>query len=93
MQEDGKSALSPQERFPDFWIGNQLLSRSLHAVSLVGYENPTGRWEDVVYLFKNSWGPQWGSSGYGRITAPYLATNLYAALVPDWQVSPPEEAP
>ena len=33
MRRDGNSALSSQERFPDFRIGNQFLSRSLHAVS------------------------------------------------------------
>lgn len=44
---------------------------SNHAVTLVGYRSdPNG--ENQRFLFKNSWGHDWGSGGYGWITADYL---------------------
>lgn len=58
-----------------------------HAVTIVGYECPNGRLEDSVFVFKNSYGPQWGQAGYGRATWRYLAKNLREAYVLD--VSPP----
>jgi hypothetical protein len=47
-----------------------------HAVTIVGYENKTGSIADTIFVFKNSWGPKWGSGGYGRVTYNYLANNL-----------------
>jgi hypothetical protein len=52
-----------------------------HAVTLVGYECPDGRVESLVFLFRNSWGVQWGAGGYGRATAAYLRDNLVCAVV------------
>jgi hypothetical protein len=52
-----------------------------HAVTIVGYECPTGRMEDCVFLFKNSWGVQWGQGGYGRVTYEYLSKHLYEAVL------------
>ncbi|WP_309400165.1 C1 family peptidase [Cerasicoccus maritimus] len=57
---------------------------SMHAVTLVGYRsNDDG--ENLRFVFKNSWGPLWGSGGYGWITADYLKEHLSTAYVLDPQ--------
>lgn len=62
-----------------------------HAVTIVGYECETGRPEDAVFVFKNSYGPRWGQGGYGRATHGYLARHLLGAYVLD--VRTPAGAP
>jgi hypothetical protein len=52
-----------------------------HAVTLVGYENPTGKIEDTVFLFKNSWGVHWGASGFGRVSYRYFVENFAYAII------------
>ena len=52
-----------------------------HAVTLVGYKCSTGRIEDAVFTFKNSWGPQWGQGGYGMVTYGYLSHYLDEAIL------------
>ncbi len=52
-----------------------------HAVTFVGYENPSGRPEDTVFVFKNSYGETWGQAGYGRATWRYLSHNLIEGYV------------
>lgn len=52
-----------------------------HSVTVVGYKCPTGRIEDAVFLFKNSWGVQWGQGGYGTVTYSYLNNHLYDAIL------------
>ena len=52
-----------------------------HAVTIVGYRCKTGRIEDAVFVFKNSWGPHWGQAGYGTASYGYLAKNLGSAVV------------
>ncbi|MDP0501957.1 MAG: C1 family peptidase [Verrucomicrobiota bacterium JB022] len=47
-----------------------------HAVALVGYQNETGKLEDTVFIFRNSWGRHWGVNGFGFISWSYLADNL-----------------
>jgi len=54
----------------------------MHAVTLVGYRTDPGG-ENLRFVFKNSWGPQWGAGGYGWITADYLRRHLIAAYVLD----------
>lgn len=54
----------------------------MHAVTLVGYRSDPGG-ENQRFVFKNSWGPQWGAGGYGWITAEYLKQHLQAAYVLD----------
>lgn len=38
-----------------------------HAVLIVGYDD-----EQKVFMFKNSWGPQWGEQGYGFVTFDHV---------------------
>ena len=45
----------------DYMIGG-------HAVLLVGYDDATGR-----FKFRNSWGPSWGTGGYGTIPYGYIS--------------------
>jgi hypothetical protein len=52
-----------------------------HAVTLVGYRCPSGRIEDTVFIFKNSWGANWGANGYGFATYDYLARHLHTAIL------------
>lgn len=52
-----------------------------HAVTLVGYKSSTGRLEDAVFIFKNSWGVDWGQGGYGTATYEYLNNYLNDAVV------------
>ncbi len=52
-----------------------------HAVTLVGYTTETGRIEDAVFIFKNSWGVNWGANGYGFATHAYLVKHLQDAIV------------
>jgi C1A family cysteine protease len=69
--------LSAQQPVPD----------SGHAVTIVGYRCPSGHLEDTVFLFKNSWGPQWGQGGYGTVTFGYLNKNLGEAVLLEVQPS------
>ncbi len=61
------------------------IAASGHAVTLVGYKSPTGRIEDAVFIFKNSWGVGWGQGGYGMVTYGYLSNYLYEAVLLDVQ--------
>ena len=56
-------------------------ANSGHAVTLVGYKSGTGRLEDTVFIFKNSWGVEWGQGGYGTVTYEYLNNYLNDAVV------------
>jgi hypothetical protein len=56
------------------------LEKAGHAVLLVSYRNKTGKLEDMEFLFKNSYGVQWGDRGYGVVTYKYLLNNLHDAL-------------
>lgn len=52
-----------------------------HAVTIVGYRCPTGKLEDTKFIFRNSWGPQWGAGGYGFFSYEYLLKNLWSSYV------------
>ncbi|MCH6257789.1 C1 family peptidase [Puniceicoccaceae bacterium K14] len=52
-----------------------------HAVTLVGYRCETGRLEDTSFIFRNSWGRDWGAGGYGVIRYEYLEKYLNSALL------------
>lgn len=68
------------------FLDHQMTSmRYGHAVTVVGYRCKTGRIEDAVFTFKNSWGPRWGQAGYGTASYAYLANNLHSAVVVEVQ--------
>ncbi len=50
-----------------------------HAVTLVGYTSD-GTPESLQFIFRNSYGPQWGLGGYGLMTGSYLQKNLISAF-------------
>jgi hypothetical protein len=52
-----------------------------HAVTLVGYTSKSGRLEDTVFTFKNSWGTRWGIDGYGSATYEFLSNHLHSAVL------------
>lgn len=54
-----------------------------HAVTVVGYTCESGRSDGIRFIFKNSWGPKWGASGYGYVDMQYLSTNLLGAAFID----------
>jgi len=51
-----------------------------HAVLLVGYECKDHNKPSLHLIFRNSWGIQWGRSGYGFISFNYLCKNLNSAV-------------
>jgi MYXO-CTERM domain-containing protein len=48
-------------------------SGGLHAVTLVGYDDPGGYW-----IVKNSWGPTWGEDGFFRIKYNTSSLGMWA---------------
>ncbi len=54
-----------------------------HAVLIVGYRSKAGKLDDVEFLFKNSYGDNWGDHGYGLVTYEYLVKNLDSAFFMD----------
>lgn len=52
-----------------------------HAITLVGYTCATGKREDIKFIYRNSWGRDWGDDGYGTIEYGYLRQNLGEAAV------------
>lgn len=63
-----------------------------HAVTLVGYTCATGRLEDAMFIFKNSYGVRWGQGGYGRVSFEYLRKNLLGAILLEVQRSESADA-
>lgn len=61
--------------------GQKPMEGAGHAVTLVGYRSATGRLEDTVFIFKNSWGANWGQGGYGTVTYNYLHHYLNDAVL------------
>lgn len=49
--------------------GNAAGSVGNHQILLVGYNRPAG-----YFIFKNSWGTDWGHSGYGHVSYDYVET-------------------
>ena len=58
-----------------------------HAVTLVGYRAPDGRLETADFIFKNSYGVDWGQGGYGVASYRYLQENLQDAVVMELQAA------
>ena len=72
-----------------FLDGQKPLAGVGHAVTLVGYKSASGRIEDAVFIFKNSYGPDWGQGGYGTATYKYLSNNLHDAILLEVQKGNP----
>jgi hypothetical protein len=51
-----------------------------HAVTLVGYRNTGGTPEGTTFIFRNSYGYDWGLAGFGFMKATYLKEHIIAAL-------------
>jgi C1A family cysteine protease len=64
-----------------FLSGQKPMAGAGHAITLVGYRSPTGRIEDAVFIFKNSWGVDWGQGGYGTMSYAYLNNYLNDAVL------------
>jgi hypothetical protein len=58
-----------------------------HAVTLVGYTCDGGTMDNLVFIFRNSWGVQWGQSGYGLVTSRFLQAHMNGAFL--LEVQPP----
>lgn len=54
-----------------------------HAITLVGYRSDDGDRNSLRFVFKNSWGNNWGINGYGWVTYEYLQAHLRSAVVLD----------
>jgi len=54
-------------------------SGAAHAVTVVGYRSD-GTPEGTVFIYRNSYGPQWGLGGYGLMDASYLKRHAIAAF-------------
>lgn len=52
-----------------------------HAVTLVGYKCDRSKISDTLFLFKNSWGPDWGINGHGWISYGYMMKHLSSAVL------------
>ena len=61
--------------------GQKPMQGAWHAVTVVGYHSKTGRIEDTYFIFKNSWGANWGQDGYGTVTYDYLNNYLNDAVL------------
>jgi len=58
-----------------------------HAVTLVGYRRGTESGE-IEFVFRNSWGPDWGAGGYGYVAHSYLREHLLTAIFLEVAVRP-----
>jgi hypothetical protein len=56
------------------------LENASHAVTLVGYRNTGGTPEGTTFIFRNSYGYQWGLAGCGFIHEKYLREHLVGAF-------------
>jgi hypothetical protein len=67
-------------------------SEKLHAITIVGYNTKkTKDGLETEYIFRNSWGKDWGTLGNGFITEEYLIDNISSALTIENAVTVIEE--
>lgn len=53
-----------------------------HIVKVIGWDNIKGT---DVWIFENTWGPDWGQNGYGKIAAEEALITSFAlgfAVIP-----------
>jgi len=60
-------------------LKQQPLEGAGHAVTLIGYKSDTGNAAGTVFLFRNSYGIDWGTGGCGYMAADYLRRNIIGA--------------
>lgn len=58
----------------------QPIKGNAHAVTIVGYESPDQTLENTKFIFRNSYGVNWGLGGCGFITANYLHHHTLSAF-------------
>jgi len=68
-----------------FWDTNLLhrqtpMQDAAHAVTLIGYRKHQDSLDDMRFIFRNSFGPEWGLAGCAFVTGHYLRENLLSAL-------------
>ena len=68
-----------------FWDTNLLhkqtpMEEAAHAVTLIGYRKHKESLDEMRFIFRNSFGPEWGLAGCGFVTGHYLRENLLSAL-------------
>ena len=51
-----------------------------HAVTLVGYRCKSRYLEDILFIFKNSGGHEWGVAGHGYVAYSYLEKHINSAI-------------
>lgn len=56
------------------WSSNSPIGSMLHAVVLVGYNH-----DDHLFIFRNSWGTNWGDNGHGYMSYDYFVANCVEA--------------
>lgn len=81
-------------RWPKALKGHELLHvpaaddvRDGHSIVFTGYEDDPKKEGGGILLFRNSWGPRWGDSGYGVMSYAYAQTYANDAL--SLQLGPP----
>jgi hypothetical protein len=52
-----------------------------HAVTVVGYHRPSSNPDEILFLFRNSYGIEWGVAGHGFVSESYLRNNLWDVLI------------
>lgn len=67
--QDGANGMVPMPGPNDQPLGG-------HAILAVGYDNARR-----VFIFRNSWGAEWGDKGYGYLPYDYFRANVKAAPV------------
>lgn len=56
----------------DCTCSNEISSQVNHAVTIVGYGNLKDNVDcEGFWLIKNSWGPNWGDSGFFKLCIPH----------------------
>ena len=65
------------------YLGGQTpMKDKAHAVTISRLQvTSTGRIEDAYFIFKNSYGVEWGQGGYGTASYKYLTNYLYDAVL------------
>ena len=70
----------PRTVHKNYLLKNQKpLEGAAHAVTLVGYRNTGGAQGETKFIFRNSYGYDWGVAGCGFVSDQYLKEHLLGA--------------